>query len=208
MMKRRLTALLLTLLMLFAAGAEAEESVTILQRDIFRVPFSNNARGFCIAYHESMPEAGASFSVEPTSAAVNRISGQSIGNQLKVLATQFPEFFLEEDNTKVQHHVWAFSDDFNGWRVDPDLIEKVNDLSASLTIPDRGYPYGDAGLVWDFSVMKEENGSSVFFTYRLLPGATPAPDTGDAAPLLAWSLMFSAALTGAVILKRKAKREA
>ena len=77
-----------------------------------------------------------------------------------------------EDKIKTQHIIWHFSDDFNGWRVDPKLIEEIKDSSKKTYIPDHGAILkinNTTEAVFDFEILStSEANHQNFFAYKVL----------------------------------------
>ena len=137
----------------------------------FNISFDDGYSGYCINYGKPEATEGDKFTVQDTSEAVNHKSKESISNELK---TFFVEYFdvAMEDKIKTQHIIWHFSDDFTGWRVDPNLIEEIKKTSNEKAIPDHGAVKkinNTTEAVFDFEVLKSTNpGYQDYFAYKII----------------------------------------
>lgn len=238
-MRRKSLAALLLVFMAFAFSSAFAENLpqigdtTISLKDGYvRHPFDNGYTGFCISY--MTPDAVKDDIYEVVSPdgilnTANRNVADFI-DCLKVYATQYSDNFLSEDNNLVvQHTAWHFSNDFTGWRVDPEFVEEIKEKAAAMEIPDHGYTQqiGDMNRTWDFIILADKDATEIddralFFAYKVtetpikedpvLPGPAdpdqPGPDlprTGDESGLLLWSALAGASLIGIAALMRKKK---
>lgn len=80
-------------------------------------------------------DAGNRFIVVNTSYAINNKDNINVGNYLKTFFVDYYDVAME-DKVKTQHIIWHFTDDFNGWRVGPELI-KVLLAALKKVIPDE-----------------------------------------------------------------------
>ena len=223
---RILSLCLIALLLLlpgavFAEGGDRVGDETYAMEDGYiRLPFGNGYYGFCIAYGTPEADKDDIYTVYDTSAAINWNTGAGIGNKLKVMATQYPEILMWDDIV-AQHYIWHFSDEFSGWRVDPEQVEDIKRTSEMMTIPDHGYQTEKDGVIqtWDFIVLDEKDGDALFFAYKItetpveedpLPPDEPEtgdlPKTGDDANLLLWAALALAGMYGLMALSRGRKR--
>lgn len=123
-MKKFLSLLLLVILSLSCCAAFAEElpavgdTVKSLKDGFYRHPFEYGFTGHCIAYGSPEAELNEEYVVaSPAGLYNNKMEVASFYNYLKVYATQFSDHFLNESEVVVQHHIWHFSNNFNGWRI-------------------------------------------------------------------------------------------
>lgn len=137
----------------------------------YNISFSDGYNGYCINYMQEEAVTGDEFSVKNTSAAVNNKNGEDIGNYLKTFFYNHYNTAME-DKIKTQHIIWHFSDDFNGWRVDPKLIEEIKDSSKKTYIPDHGAILkinNTTEAVFDFEILStSEANHQNFFAYKVL----------------------------------------
>ena len=70
-----------------------------------------------------------------------------------------------------KHTIWHFTDDFNGWRIDPLLIENIKSTASTKTIPDSGAVRqinNTTEAVFDFQVLSsDKSGHQNFFAYKI-----------------------------------------
>ena len=70
-----------------------------------------------------------------------------------------------------QHTIWHFTDDFNGWRIDPILIENIKSTASTKTIPDNGAVRqinNTTEAVFDFQVLSSDKSDHQnFFAYKI-----------------------------------------
>ena len=93
-------------------GRTSEKSLA-LENGNFNISFEGGYNGYCIDYGKHDAKIGDSFTVEDTSLAVNKNSGQSVGNYLKVYFVDYYDHTLKNEIV-TQHTIWHFTDDFNG----------------------------------------------------------------------------------------------
>lgn len=242
-MRRKSLAVLLLVFMAFAFSSAFAENLpqigdtTISLKDGYvRHPFDNGYTGFCISY--GTPDAVKDDIYEVVSPdgilnTANRNVTDFI-DYLKIYATQYSDNFLSEANDiVVQFIAWHFSNDFTGWRIDPEfveeIVEEIKEKAAVMEIPDRGYTQqiGDMNRTWDFIILADKdaaeiNDRALFFAYKVtetpieedpvLPGpagpdqsGVELPKTGDESRLLLWSALAGASLIGIAALMRKKK---
>ena len=67
-----------------------------------------------------------------------------------------------EDKIKTQHIIWHFTDEFTGWRVDPELMEMIRKSASEKVIPDHG------------AVKKINNTTEAVFDFEVLTSFNPA----------------------------------
>ena len=150
-------------------GRTGEKSLA-LENGNFNISFEGGYNGYCIDYGKHDAKIGDSFTVEDTSLAVNKNSGQSVGNYLKVYFVDYYDHTLKNEIV-TQHTIWHFTDDFNGWRLDYDLIDSIKATASTKTIPDYGAVKkinDTTEAVFDFKVFKSENFENQnFFGYKI-----------------------------------------
>ena len=152
----------------FISAQNESEYVKASQTGHFNITFDNGYNGYCIDYGDNEAKEGDTFSVENTSYAVNKKSGEDVGNYLKVY---FVEYYNEamKDKIVTQHTIWHFTDDFNGWRLNYTLIDEIK--NSSLIIPDHGAVKkinDTTEAIFDFNVFKTStSGNQNFFGYKI-----------------------------------------
>lgn len=107
----------------------SSEEVSATEDGHFNITFDNGYNGYCLEYGEKDADAGDRFLVVNTSYAINNKDSSNVGNYLKTFFVDFYDVAME-DKVKTQHIIWHFTDDFNGWRVDPELIESIKSTAA------------------------------------------------------------------------------
>lgn len=136
----------------------------------FNISFDDGYNGYCINYGDHEADKGNNFTVQDTDYAVNEKSGQSVGNELKTFFVNYYDVAIE-DKVKTQHIIWHFTNDFNGWRVDPALIEEIKKASLENVIPDHGATRkinNTTEMVFDFEVLQSHDSTHQnFFAYRI-----------------------------------------
>lgn len=146
------------------------EEVTAVEKGDFITDFDDGYSGYCINYMKHDAEIGDEFIVEDTSHATHKNTGESVGNYLKVY---FVDYYEEAMKSEVvtQHTIWHFTDDFNGWRIDYDLIDDIKATATTKTIPDHGAVRqinNTTEAVFDFEVLKTGNPQNQnFFGYKI-----------------------------------------
>lgn len=114
-----------------------DEVVVALEDGHFNIPFSDGSNGYCLEYGEHEAAFGDSFIVANTSYMINNNNNTPVGNYLKAyFVYYYPETVKNPIIT--QHTIWHFTDDFNGWRVNQTLVEKIKIIGDAITIPDHG----------------------------------------------------------------------
>ena len=151
-------------------NSESEEEVLATKDGHLNITFDNGYNGYCIEYGEHEAKIGQEYSVENTSHAINKNTGESVGNYLKVYFVDYYEDAMRDDIV-TQHTIWHFTDDFNGWRIDPLLIENIRAAAATKTIPDSGAVRqinNTTEAVFDFQVLSsDKSGHQNFFAYKI-----------------------------------------
>ena len=151
-------------------NSESEEEVLATKDGHLNITFDNGYNGYCIEYGEHEAQIGQEYSVENTSYATNKNTGESVGNYLKVYFVDYYEDAMRDDIV-TQHTIWHFTDDFNGWRIDPILIENIKSTAATKTIPDSGAVRqinNTTEAVFDFQVLSSaESDNQNFFAYKI-----------------------------------------
>ena len=151
-------------------NSESEEEVLATKDGHLNITFDNGYNGYCIEYGEHEAKIGQEYSVENTSHAINKNTGESVGNYLKVYFVDYYEDAMRDDIV-TQHTIWHFTDDFNGWRIDPLLIENIRAAAATKIIPDSGAVRqinNTTEAVFDFQVLSSaESDNQNFFAYKI-----------------------------------------
>ena len=114
-----------------------DEVVIALEDGHFNIPFSDGSNGYCLEYGEHEAAFGDPFIVADTSYMINNNNNTPVGNYLKAyFVYYYPETI--KNPVVTQHTIWHFTDDFNGWRVNQTLVEKIKIIGDAITIPDHG----------------------------------------------------------------------
>ena len=150
-------------------GRTGEKSLA-LENGNLNISFEDGYNGYCINYGKHEAKVGDSFTAKDTTFAVNSNSGQSVGNYLKVYFVDYYDHTLKNEIV-TQHTIWNFTDDFNGWRLDYDLIDSIKATASTKTIPDYGAVKkinNTTEAIFDFKVFKSENFENQnFFGYKI-----------------------------------------
>ncbi len=150
--------------------SESEEEVLAREDGHVNITFDNGYNGYCINYGEHEAKVGQEYSVKDTTYATNKNSGESVGNYLKVYFVDYYDDAMRNDIV-TQHTIWHFTDDFNGWRIDPILIENIKSTASTKTIPDTGAVRqinNTTEAVFDFQVLSsDKSGHQNFFAYKI-----------------------------------------
>ena len=137
----------------------------------FNISFNDGYNGYCINYGNHEAQKGQNFTVQDTSYAINQESGQSVGNELKTFFVDYYDVAMT-DKIVTQHVIWHFTNNFSGWRVDPNLINEIREKSSQKIIPDNGAVRkinNTTEAVFSFEVLDaHEEGHQNFFAYRVL----------------------------------------
>ena len=151
-------------------SSESEEEVLAREDGHVNITFDNGYNGYCINYGEHEAKTGQEYSVKDTTYATNKNSGESVGNYLKTYFVDYYEDAIRNDIV-TQHTIWHFTDDFNGWRIDPLLIENIKSTASTKTIPDSGAVRqinNTTEVVFDFQVLSsDKSGHQNFFAYKI-----------------------------------------
>ena len=151
-------------------SSESEEEVLASEDGHVNITFDNGYNGYCINYGEHEAKTGQEYSVKDTTYATNKNSGESVGNYLKTYFVDYYEDAIRNDIV-TQHTIWHFTDDFNGWRIDPLLIENIKSTASTKTIPDNGAVRqinNTTEAVFDFQVLSsDKSGHQNFFAYKI-----------------------------------------
>ena len=115
----------------------SDKKVSATDNGHFNITFDNGYNGYCLEYGEKDADAGDRFIVVNTSYAINNNDNSNVGNYLKTFFVEYYDVAME-DKVKTQHIIWHFTDDFNGWRVDPELIESIKLTASKKVIPYEG----------------------------------------------------------------------
>ena len=150
--------------------SESEEEVLAREDGHVNITFDNGYNGYCINYGEHEAKTGQEYSVKDTTYATNKNSGESVGNYLKVYFVDYYDDAMRNDIV-TQHTIWHFTDDFNGWRIDPILIENIKSTASTKTIPDNGAVRqinNTTEAVFDFQVLSSDKSDHQnFFAYKI-----------------------------------------
>lgn len=151
-------------------SSESEEEVLAREDGHVNITFDNGYNGYCINYGEHEAKTGQEYSVKDTTYATNKNSGESVGNYLKVYFVDYYDDAMRNDIV-TQHTIWHFTDDFNGWRIDPILIENIKSTASTKTIPDNGAVRqinNTTEAVFDFQVLSSDKSEHQnFFAYKI-----------------------------------------
>ena len=151
-------------------SSESEEEVLASEDGHVNITFDNGYNGYCINYGEHEAKTGQEYSVKDTTYATNKNSGESVGNYLKTYFVDYYDDAMRNDIV-TQHTIWHFTDDFNGWRIDPLLIENIKSTASTKTIPDSGairQINNTTEAVFDFQVLSsDKSGHQNFFAYKI-----------------------------------------
>ena len=151
-------------------SSESEEEVLASEDGHVNITFDNGYNGYCINYGEHEAKTGQEYSVKDTTYATNKNSGESVGNYLKTYFVDYYDDAIRNDIV-TQHTIWHFTDDFNGWRIDPLLIENIKSTASTKTIPDNGAVRqinNTTEAVFDFQVLSsDKSGHQNFFAYKI-----------------------------------------
>ncbi|WP_296783660.1 hypothetical protein [uncultured Methanobrevibacter sp.] len=151
-------------------SSESEEEVLAREDGHVNITFDNGYNGYCINYGEHEAKTGQEYSVQDTTYATNKNSGESVGNYLKVYFVDYYDDAMRNDIV-TQHTIWHFTDDFNGWRIDPILIENIKSTASTKTIPDNGAVRqinNTTEAVFDFQVLSSDKSEHQnFFAYKI-----------------------------------------
>ena len=151
-------------------SSESEEEVLASEDGHVNITFDNGYNGYCINYGEHEAKTGQKYSVKDTTYATNKNSGESVGNYLKTYFVDYYDDAMRNDIV-TQHTIWHFTDDFNGWRIDPLLIENIKSTASTKTIPDSGAVRqinNTTEAVFDFQVLSsDKSGHQNFFAYKI-----------------------------------------
>ena len=151
-------------------SSESEEEVLAREDGHVNITFDNGYNGYCINYGEHEAKTGQEYSVQDTTYATNKNSGESVGNYLKVY---FVDYYDDAMRNAIvtQHTIWHFTDDFSGWRIDPLLIENIKSTASTRTIPDNGAVRqinNTTEAVFDFQVLSSDKSDHQnFFAYKI-----------------------------------------
>ena len=143
-------ALLLLLLCLPASALGAKEDrllVIALEDGHYNIRFEVTNpdgskeiyNGYCINYGDREAYKNQRFQTRCTEFAVNKVTEESVGHELKTLFVDYTDLALD-DKIKTQQIIWHFTDDFNGWRVDPALMTEIRSRSASRESSNNAIP--------------------------------------------------------------------
>ena len=151
-------------------SSESEEEVLASEDGHVNITFDNGYNGYCINYGEHEAKTGQEYSVKDTTYATNKNSGESVGNYLKTYFVDYYDDAMRNDIV-TQHTIWHFTDDFNGWRIDPILIENIKSTASTKTIPDNGAVRqinNTTEAVFDFQVLSSDKSEHQnFFAYKI-----------------------------------------
>ena len=151
-------------------GKETADEVLASEDGHVNITFDNGYNGYCINYGDHEAKTGYEYSVENTSYATNKNTGEDVGNYLKVYFVDYYDDAMRNDIV-TQHTIWHFTDDFNGWRIDPLLIENIKSTASTKIIPDSGAVRqinNTTEAVFDFCVLSSDKfDHQNFFAYKI-----------------------------------------
>lgn len=107
------------------------DNVTFAEEDgHLDTKFSNDYKGYCIEYTEQEAKIGDKFYITNTTKAINKQSNEDVSKYLK---TYFVDYYDETQKDKIvtQHTIWHFTNDFDGWRLNKTLINKIKENSKN-----------------------------------------------------------------------------
>lgn len=146
------------------------EIVSASEDGHYNISFDDGYNGYCINYGDHEASEGHNFTVQDTTEAINRNSNECVGNELKTFFVEYHDIALK-DEIITQHIIWHFSDDFTSWRVDPNLLEAIKNISRQRIIPDHGAVKqinNTTEAVFNFEVLQSHNpGHQNFFAYKI-----------------------------------------
>ena len=133
----------------------------------FNTSFSDGSNGYCLEYGEQEANKDDEFYKVNTSYAINNVNQKPIGDYLK---TFFIDYYniANKDKIATQHYIWAFSDDFNSWRINQSLVDYIK-LNPSF-YPDHGEKQinNTTKMVYSFSVLLSKFlYHQNYFTYKI-----------------------------------------
>lgn len=147
-----------------------DDTVSASEDGHFNISFDDGYSGYCINYGQKEAQKGDDFTQKDTSHAVNNNNGDSVGNELKTFFVDYYDIAMK-DKIKTQHIIWHFTDGFNGWRVDPNLMEEIRNTSSNKIIPDHGATRkinDTSEMVFDFEVLSSDKpGNQNYFAYKI-----------------------------------------
>lgn len=147
-----------------------DDTVSASEDGHFNISFDDGYNGYCINYGQEEAREGDDYKVQDTSYAINNMNGESVGNELKTFFVDYYDIAMK-DKIKTQHIIWHFSDGFNGWRVDPNLMEEIRNTASSKIIPDHGATRkinDTSEMIFDFEVLSSgKAGHQNYFAYKI-----------------------------------------
>lgn len=151
-------------------NAYDEDLVKSSEDGHFNISFDDGYNGYCINYGQEEAKANDTFKVKDTGYAVNNQTGKSVGNYLKVYFYDYYEHAMKNEIV-TQHTIWHFTDNFNGWRLDYDLIENIKNTASTKIIPDHGAVKkinNTTEAIFDFEVLESGiSGNQNYFAYKI-----------------------------------------
>lgn len=148
-----------------------EEEVKSTENGHFNITFDDGYSGYCINYGDHEATIGDTFNVKDTSHAINNNNGKEVGNYIKIYFVDYYEHAMK-DEIVTQHTIWHFTDDFNGWRLNYDIIDNVKNTALTKTIPDSGAVKqinNTTEAVFYFEVLSSGiSGHQNFFGYKII----------------------------------------
>ena len=121
----------------------------------FNITFSDGYNGYCLEYGEKEATKGDKFYVVDTDYAVNNNNNEKIGNYLKTFFIDYYDVAMT-DKVATQHYIWAFSDNFTGWRINQTLVDYIK--AHPKDYPDEGVKKinNTTEMVYSFKVLLSE----------------------------------------------------
>lgn len=166
------------------------QKVKATDNDEFNKSFDDGYSGYCIDYMKTEAYANDTFIVQDTSYAQNNIDNSDVSNLIKTFFVNNYNIVMN-DEVRTQHYIWAFTDNFTGWRLNNNIIKETKITASTLLIPDHGARINineTTDAIFDFEVLfKPDNAFQSYFAYKithiaknwtdgLLGEAIPEPD--------------------------------
>lgn len=147
------------------------ENVTSLNGGYYNVEFDDGYRGFCVNHGLHSTNRGEKFTVKDTSTITSNIyEGESVGNYLKILFTEFHNHTMHPD-TDIAQAVWAFTDGKYKDSEDP-VVRKIIEMhNSGLSVNDSGEIRkinSTTEALFDFEALDSHSQSTQnFFGYKI-----------------------------------------
>lgn len=147
------------------------ENVTSLHSGYYNVAFDDGYNGFCVNHRLHSTSGGENFTVKETSTITSNIyEGESVGNYLKILFTEFHNHTMNPD-TNIAQAVWDFTDDEYKTNNDP-IVQKIIEMhNNGLIVNDHGEVRrinNTTEALFDFEALDSHNDNTQnFFGYKI-----------------------------------------